>query len=115
MLTATDLSWSDCLTYTKHRANETVGRFPDGADDVYVMNVPTIEKQNLASTYLTAVEQPVLTGIDDMSILTTDRQQQVVYYNLSGQPIAQPERGGCYIARITDHQGHSKTIKFMKR
>ena len=115
MLTAADLSWSDRLTYVQHRGNETVGRYPDGANDVFVMNVPTIEKQNLASSYLAAVEQPVITGIDDMSIQTIARQQQVVYYNLSGQPVSQPERGGCYIARITDSQGHTKTIKFIKK
>ena len=115
MLTATDLSWSDCLTYTKHRANETVGRFPDGDDNVYVMNVPTIQKANLSSTYLTAVEQPVLTGIDDMSILTAGRPQQVSYFNLSGQPVAQPQHGGCYIARITDSQGNTRSVKLMMK
>ena len=115
MLTATDLSWSDCLTYTKHRANETVGRFPDGDDNVYVMNVPTIQKTNLSSTYLTAVEQPVLTGIDDMTILTAGRPQQVSYFNLSGQPVAQPQHGGCYIARITDSQGNTRSVKLMMK
>lgn len=63
LLTAKDESWTSRLTYTRHRADETVGRYPDGASNVVTMNVPTIEKPNIASSYSATVEQPANTGI----------------------------------------------------
>ena len=114
-LTAADESWRDTFTYTEHRGDETVGRYPDGARDVFVMNIPTIAKSNIASSYLTAVEQSEVNGIDEVDLMALADKQQVAYYNLSGQPVAEPQRGGCYIARITDRQGNTKTIKFIKK
>ena len=115
MLTAADQSWSDRLTYTQHGSDQTVGRYPDGTNNVYVMNIPTIAKTNMATSYLTAVEQPeVPTAIDEVNMAAITRQQ-VLFFNLSGQPVATPQRGGCYIARITDSQGNTKTVKFIKK
>ena len=105
MLTAADESWSDRLTYTEHQEDQTVGRYPDGASDVFVMNIPTIAKANITSSYLTAVSQPQETGISDMmadvaedvsiiyhqgslaisSTLADDLQLKVV--NLAGQTL----------------------------
>ena len=115
MLTAADESWRDTFTYTEHRGDETVGRYPDGARDVFVMNIPTIAKSNIASSYLTAVEQSEVNGIDEVDLMALAGQQQLTYYNLSGQPVAEPQRGGCNIARLTDRQGNTKTIKFIKK
>ena len=58
MLTAADGSWNDILTYPAHNADQTVGRFPDGSNNVYVMNIPTIAKANITSSYVTETEQP---------------------------------------------------------
>ena len=44
ILTATDESWCDQITYTRHQGNESVGRYPDGDADVFAMNIPTIAK-----------------------------------------------------------------------
>ena len=105
MLTAADGSWSDLLTYTEHQEDQTVGRYPDGASDVFVMNVPTIAKANITTSYLTAVSQPQETGIRDLmadaaenvsinyhlgslvisSTLTDDMQLKVM--NLAGQTL----------------------------
>ena len=49
MLTAADGSWSDTLRYAAHDEYYTVGRFPDGGNKVYKMNVQTIEKANTLS------------------------------------------------------------------
>ena len=57
-LTAADGSWSDRLTYAEHKADETVGRYPDGSNEVFVMNVPTIAKSNITTSYVAGVEQP---------------------------------------------------------
>ena len=50
LLTASDESWSDQLTYTAMNNVQTVGRYPDGASDVYLMDVPTISKPNIVSS-----------------------------------------------------------------
>ena len=57
MLTAADGSWTDMLTYEAHDARTTVGRYPDGAASVYTMNVATIGKRNVYTSYMTAVTQ----------------------------------------------------------
>lgn len=72
MLTAADGSWSDMLTYTEHLEDQTVGRYPDGSPDVFMMNIPTIAKANITSSYVTSVEQPELTGIRDLMADITD-------------------------------------------
>ena len=35
-----------------------INQFPDGSNNVCVMNIPTIAKANITSSYVTAVEQP---------------------------------------------------------
>lgn len=67
-LTSPDGKMTDVLYYEGHDGNSTVGRFPDGSKDVYLMNVPTIEKTNILSSYMTVVDQtvgirPVTAGI----------------------------------------------------
>ena len=64
IITAADDSWQDILYYPPHTGRETVARFPDGADETAVTNIPTIGTANLRSSYLTAVNQKAL-GIDD--------------------------------------------------
>ena len=47
---AKDKSWADSLVYCAHNGDQTVGRFPDGGQNVYVMT-PTIKKANTLNTY----------------------------------------------------------------
>ena len=70
MLTAADGSWTDHFTYGPMKDDETAGRYPDGAAEVYTMNIPTIGKANITSSYVTVVEQLHWTEISDMA--TTD-------------------------------------------
>jgi len=46
MLTAADKSWCDTLKYAAHDENYTVGRYPDGGNKVYMMNIQTIGETN---------------------------------------------------------------------
>lgn len=71
ILTAADQSWSDQFTYPLLKADQTAGRWPDGCDDVFVMNVPTIARPNLRSSYLTAVQQPGTNNIIDATVDNT--------------------------------------------
>lgn len=113
LLTAADESWSDRLVYTAHQADQTVGRYPDGGSDIFVMNVPTIAQSNVSTSYLVPVEQGDVTGIDIAQISASGSQLSL--YNLAGQPVITPQRGNCYIARYTDAQGRVKTVKFIQK
>jgi hypothetical protein len=92
MLTAADESWSDEFVYTRHKGDESVGRYPDGGADVYVMNIPTIEKPNLKTSYLAAVEQPAPTSIQGVRTSSTINDNDAIY-NLSGQRVDETYRG----------------------
>lgn len=113
LLTAADESWSDRLVYTANQADQTVGRYPDGGSDIFVMNVPTIAQSNISTSYLVPVEQGDVTGIDIAQISAPG--SQISLYNLAGQPVITPQRGNCYIARYTDAQGRVKTVKFIQK
>jgi len=63
-LTAEDNSWTDILAYDAHDANTTVGRYPDGGQKVYQMNIATIGKPNRWSSYMTKVDQTVVTNVE---------------------------------------------------
>ena len=60
------------MTYTLHQGDQTVGRYPDGNADVFVMNIPTIAKPNIMSSYATVVEQPHGVGIHDIMVNATE-------------------------------------------
>ena len=96
LLTAEDGSWSNRLTYPIMQADETAGRYPDGSNDVYVMNVPTIAKTNIMSSYAINVEQPELTGIGDV-IAQKETEGSGLVYNLAGQIVQGTLAPGIYI------------------
>ncbi len=91
VLTAADQSWSDQFTYTRHSSDQTVGRYPDGAPEVFVMNIPTIAKANLKTSYLVDVEQPNATAIQGVRITPTNTSDAI--YNLSGQRVDESYKG----------------------
>lgn len=66
LISASDLSWTDTLTYVPHDGTMSVGRFPDGANDTYVMHTPTIGRQNILTSYDTIYAQPH--GTDDTPV-----------------------------------------------
>ena len=52
-------SYTDKLEYEQHLGTETYGRYPDGANDVYVMTNPTIAKANMIGSYDTLYVKPL--------------------------------------------------------
>ena len=91
MLTAADESWNDQFVYTRHNGDQSVGRYPDGAAEVFVMNIPTIEKPNIKTSYLIDVEQPNITAIQ--GVRTNPANTNSAIYNLSGQRVDETYRG----------------------
>ena len=95
LLTAADESWTDVLTYTVHNEDQTVGRYPDGSNQVFVMNVPTIAKTNITSSYALNISDGPSTGISEH--MMTPRQDNQQIYNLNGQVVNGALAPGIYI------------------
>lgn len=150
LLTAADESWSDRITYQMMKSDETVGRYPDGSNQVYVMNMPTIEKSNIISSYAVFLSDDDPSGIRESSygsnaenlsmrydynrlIIRSKHAQDAVslgIYNVTGQLLSQQKisltngyseqtidalPSGCYIARLSDSNGHAVICKFIKK
>lgn len=43
--------FADRIVYDSHKGDQTVGRYPDGGNSFYIMNHPTIGKENALHTY----------------------------------------------------------------
>ncbi len=57
LLTSSDQKWKDRLDYPAHNGDNTVGRYPNGCDSVYVMAFPTIQKSNILDSYAETAPQ----------------------------------------------------------
>ncbi len=79
MLSSADQRWKDVLNYEAHDARTTVGRYPDGSASVYAMNVATIGKSNIMSSYATAVEQTGLPTVPTGLATTATGNLRVAY------------------------------------
>lgn len=69
-LTSADQSWSDVLYYEPHLGTESVGLYPDGSNDVYIMSTPTIAQANTINSYAAWLEQP--NGETEIAPVLTD-------------------------------------------
>ena len=150
MLTATDESWNNSISYHQMmKSDESVGRYPDGSNHVYLMNIPTIAKANILSSYVVNLSGDDPSGINEMTMTNTAsismsyaRDRLIInsdlslpaaklgIYNITGQLLSQQTvsltngyaeqsldalSSGCYIARLSDGNGHHATCKFIKR
>ena len=100
VLTNADDSLADTLQYCGHDRDHSVGRYPDGADYVYVMGRPTIGQANtltLCDTLHIELRPVIPTTIEKMdeTDATVVRSE---YYTLDGMRVGQPARG-IYIRR----------------
>ncbi len=90
MLTASDDSWHDTLTYSFHPSSYSFGRYPDGCDATYLLNVPTIGKKNIIDSYSELVDYSALKGdvncdgkvdISDIVAIINEMSGTVIYSN----------------------------------
>ena len=83
LLTAADESWCDTLSYIIHNGDQSVGLYPDGGSQLYVMS-PTIGKSNRLNTYAVAFDEPKVEpepdGIRDFQ-LTQNGGMSLAYTN----------------------------------
>jgi len=63
ILTAEDGTWADTLQYVVHGERQSVGLYPDGSQNVYLMDVPTVGRRNTYTSYASLVgTKPYDTG-----------------------------------------------------
>lgn len=100
ILTAEDGTWADTLRYNAHDEEMSYGRYPDGSDNVYLMNMPTAGKSNLLCTSDTVMFKDNVptydVGIEAIEWSTINNQQPTddnATYNLAGQQVGADYKG----------------------
>lgn len=112
ILMSEDGSWKDVLTYTSHLGTQSVGLYPDGSNNVYVMDVPTIGAQNKLDSYASFYMQYVPSfdesedpnAIAEIALDVIERK----YYNVNGICMGNTRSNlsaGVYIIRCTHVDG----------
>ena len=113
--------FTDRFFYQTHQGNQTVGRYPDGGNELYIMNRPTILGANYPHTYdqfigkdcrqtYEEIEQAINPIFADSS-MSSSKGGVAGIYTLSGMLAghdAQSLRPGVYIVRYRD--GSSRKI-----
>jgi hypothetical protein len=144
ILSSEDQTWTDNLSYPAHNGDNSVGLYPDGGSQYYVMTKTTIGQSNVMNSYAKTFEN-IMPGIKE----TTDYHKDITiaYHNgdivirsnadyallnissISAQTFMQERISinggtatisveslprGIYIVTAKDNNGNSKTIKVMK-
>lgn len=85
LLSDSKQTWGDTLQYYAHNGDQTFGRFPDGSNNVYIMNIPTIGSSNTKDSYDMVYNQPYINlealGINEFSEVNRDGDIGVAYSN----------------------------------
>ena len=112
-------TFADALTYNAHAGDQSVGRFPDGANTFYLMQRPTIGTANSLRTTDLAIgtDKGVNTAVrelpDDEDL--ADYNNGIVgYYDLNGRRLGNIRsalRPGIYVVRLADGTSHKVVIK----
>lgn len=69
LLTSADQSWCDTLVYAAHNGDSSVGLYPDGGINTYIMNKPTIAATNIINSYSEFWDEPYIpNAIQDVNI-----------------------------------------------
>ena len=76
LLTAADESWTDMFVYQEQKSDETTGRYPDGSNNIVSMNIPTIGRANMTSSY---TYENDYTGIRDLTVETAAATLSIRY------------------------------------
>ena len=111
--------FADGIVYEAHAGNQSIGRFPDGSSQFYLMNRPTIGQTNS----LRAFDQPADTDegifMNYIRTILSDTQASAPtmtdgYYNLHGIFVghrAEALRPGIYIVRRSDGNARKVVIR----
>ncbi len=112
---AADGSWADSLRYQAQGRWQTFGRYPDGADQVALMDRTTIEQPNHINTHtvLTTLHYDDNHNTEILPIRTATSSQiaDIQYYNLNGQRLSRSTDARIFIRRIIYTDGTTESKK----
>jgi ribonucleotide monophosphatase NagD (HAD superfamily) len=60
VLTSADQTWCDTLVYAPHNGDYSIGLYPDGGVNAYIMNKPTIAATNVINSYSEFWDEPII-------------------------------------------------------
>lgn len=100
ILTSSDMAWADTLMYPAHGSLQSVGLYPDGGSQSFIMDYPSIGHSNRLSPTDTAIDKgwlaPVLpVRADDCDILDNGIQSPI--YDTFGRLANSFRKGEIYI------------------
>lgn len=113
VLTAADGSWSDTFYYCRLRSSQSVGLYPDGGINSYIMNAPTIGASNRLSWYDSENSNPAAkeaATIADVPTSSTEAAHVIGVYSLDGKKVENPQ-DGIFILYMSD----GTAIKMLKK
>lgn len=93
LLTASDLSWTNTLSYPQHNGWHSVGRFPDGAENIYMFAMPSISKTNRLIFADNIVYEPTQENSSGITTIEIPANTSNKAYNVKGQRISSSYRG----------------------
>lgn len=109
MITAEDGSWADTLVYRNMEGTQSIGRFPDGAEQLYLMSRPTIGKQNTYTTLSNLWDAPpaytLIPQEDETSVTLPSRDAGLSISAIAGQLVIHNEEGTDATLSITTLSG----------
>ncbi len=98
-ITSEDGEWADTLQYVAQGGRQSVGLYPDGSQNVYLMDAPTIGAQNRYTSYGKLIgTKPYNTGRPDASFTL----ELAEGWNWVSHPLSTP----LAVASITDNAEH---------
>jgi hypothetical protein len=69
VLTSADETWCDTLVYAAHNGDYSIGLYPDGGNNAYIMNKPTIASSNVINSYSKHWDEPYIpNSLSDVEI-----------------------------------------------
>jgi len=116
--------FTDRIFYHAHQGNQTVGRYPDGGNNLYIMNRPTIYASNNPHTYDQFIGKDCRESYEEIElainpIFADNAASKGTHaikgiYSLSGMLIGndtQSLRSGIYIVRYSDGSSRKITVR----
>ena len=129
IIQAEDGSWADALCYNMQGSKQSYGRYPDGGNNTFLMNIPTIGKSNILSTYdnftladlyyneeegRNEQEQEIIDNIQKSASDIAGHIVSTEYFSLNGQKMSGPINGIC-ICKLIYSNGTIIVKKIMKK
>lgn len=111
---AEDGSWADSLRYQAQGRWQSYGRFPDGADQLALLDRITIEQANHINTHTQLTMPDMQTAVKSIELVHHRQIKSIKYYNLSGQRLSGPDQTHIFIRRIMYDDGTVESRKMTR-